>query len=45
MEIAEHPMVTVRKGNLTDLKRLRDSLKDAGIPAEIVRPPGCSTSS
>ncbi len=45
MQIDEQQMVVVLKGSLTDLKRARESLEDTGISAEIIRPPGCKTSS
>jgi len=45
MQIQEQQMVVLLKGSLTDMKRARESLDGSGISAEIVRPPGCSTSS
>jgi len=45
MQIQDEQLVVVLKGSLTDLKRARESLEDTGIPAEIVRPPGCKTNS
>ena len=45
MQIQDEQMVVVLKGSLTDLKRARESLEDTGISAQIVRPPGCKTSS
>ena len=45
MQIQQEQIVVVLKGSLTDLKRARESLEKRGIDAEIVRPPGCKTSS
>jgi hypothetical protein len=38
-------LVPIHQGKLSDLKVAREQLAAQGVEAEILRPPGCSTSS
>lgn len=45
MSMLPGDLVVLTQGRLPDLKRAREALSDQGVTAEILRPPGCSTSS
>ncbi len=38
-------LVPIHQGKLQELKAVREQLAAQGLEAEILRPPGCSTSS
>lgn len=45
MEPNANDLVVLLEGHLPDLKTARDALTSEGLTAEILRPPGCKTSS
>jgi hypothetical protein len=45
MEPSTTELVPIHQGKLADLKIARERLAAEGVEAEILRPPGCSTSS